>query len=212
MASGRIECEARAGDQGMGIFSNRRRDYAVTLALYHEGGHAYRPQGLLIVKASADQLAAHVQRRLHACQGKGFEFFNRRLPLEACLHELPSAFELGHRIVARKVAAGWPRGFALNITDSIFRSRYRHSFESPSLIEDGEIFSIIIEPFATANLFKKGHRIRLDISSSNFPKFDVNPNTGGPEGLGRNRVIARNTVFCDAIRASRLWLPVLETV
>ncbi|HEV7718444.1 MAG TPA: CocE/NonD family hydrolase [Arsenicitalea sp.] len=107
-------------------------------------------------------------------------------------------------------SADWPRGFALNITDGIFRCRYRHSFETPSLLEDGEVFSISIEPFATANLFKKGHRIRLDVSSSNFPKFDVNPNTGGPEGLGRNRVIARNTVFCDAIRASRLLLPVTE--
>ncbi|HTJ57628.1 MAG TPA: CocE/NonD family hydrolase [Devosiaceae bacterium] len=104
----------------------------------------------------------------------------------------------------------WPRGFALNVTDGIFRCRYRHSFKAPAPIEAGEIFPITIEPFATANLFKKGHRIRLDVSSSNFPKFDVNPNTGGPEGQDRTRIIARNTVFCDATRSSWLRLSVLK--
>jgi predicted acyl esterase len=65
---------------------------------------------------------------------------------------------------------------------------------------------ITIEPFATANLFKAGHRIRVDISSSNFPKYDVNPNTGAPEGLGRTRRVARNAIFCDSTRPSSLTL------
>ena len=103
----------------------------------------------------------------------------------------------------------YPLGFALNITDGIFRCRYRHSFEAPSPIEPGEVFEITIEPFATANLFKKGHRIRLDISSSNFPKYDVNPNTGAPEGTGRGKQIARNTVFSSPARPSRLVLTVV---
>ncbi len=103
----------------------------------------------------------------------------------------------------------YPLGFALNITDGIFRCRYRHSFEAPSPIAPGEVFEITIEPFATANLFKKGHRIRLDISSSNFPKYDVNPNTCAPEGTGRLKQIARNTVFSDILRPSRLVLPVV---
>jgi len=103
----------------------------------------------------------------------------------------------------------WPRGFALNLTDGIFRCRYRHSFEAPAPIEPGEIFPITIEPFATANLFRKGHRLRLDISSSNFPKYDVNPNTGAPEGEGRTRIIARNGVFFDARHRSRLRLSVV---
>ena len=75
----------------------------------------------------------------------------------------------------------YPRGYALNITDGIFRCRYRNGFDAPEPIGAGEVFRITITPFATANLFKKGHRIRLDISSSNFPKYDVNPNTGEPE-------------------------------
>ena len=99
-----------------------------------------------------------------------------------------------------------PRGFAMILTDGVMRCRYRDGFDRPRPIAPGEVFEITIEPFATANLFARGHRIRLDISSSNFPKFDVNPNTGEPEGTGRTRRIARNTVFCDAARPSRLVL------
>jgi hypothetical protein len=68
---------------------------------------------------------------------------------------------------------------------------------------------IRITLFPTANLFMRGHRIRLDISSSNFPKFDVNPNTGEPEGQARRRRVAVNTVFVDADRPSRVVLPLL---
>ena len=63
--------------------------------------------------------------------------------------------------------------------------------------------------FPTANRFLPGHRIRLDISSSNFPKFDVNPNTGEADGASRRRRIAVNTVFADAARPSRILLPIL---
>jgi putative CocE/NonD family hydrolase len=106
-------------------------------------------------------------------------------------------------------SADYPTGFALNLTDGIFRCRYRHSWEKQEPIEPEVPFRITIEPFATATLFKAGHRIRLDISSSNFPKFDVNPNTFDPEGQGRRRRIARNTVFCDGARPSRIVVPVV---
>jgi hypothetical protein len=62
----------------------------------------------------------------------------------------------------------------------------------------------------TANVFKKGHRIRLDISSSNFPRFDVNPNTGEPLGMSRRMVVADNTVYHDAGHPSQLKVSVLE--
>jgi uncharacterized protein len=62
---------------------------------------------------------------------------------------------------------------------------------------------------STANVFQIGHRVRLDISSSNFPKFDVNPNTGEPEGKARRNRIARNTVYVDAERPSLVRLPIL---
>lgn len=106
-------------------------------------------------------------------------------------------------------SADWPRGYAMILTDGILRCRYRRSFAEPVPMRPGEIARITIEPFATANLFKQGHRIRLDISSSNFPKLDVNPNTGAPEGTGRTRRIARNSVWCDALRPSRVILPIV---
>jgi predicted acyl esterase len=71
------------------------------------------------------------------------------------------------------------------------------------------VFEATVEAFPTANLFARGHRIRLDVSSSNFPKFDVNPNTGAPEGTGRARAVARNTVYCDASRGSHVVLPLV---
>ncbi len=106
-------------------------------------------------------------------------------------------------------SAAWPTGFAMNLSDGILRCRYRHSWSEPEPVVPGEVMQLVIEPFATANLFRAGHRIRVDISSSNFPKYDVNPNTGAPEGRGRARRVARNTVFCDAARASRIVLPIV---
>jgi len=103
----------------------------------------------------------------------------------------------------------YPRGYALNITDGIFRVRYRDGYDQPRLVETGEIFKITISPFATANLFKKGHRLRLDISSSNFPKFDVNPNTGAESSQERCKQIATNTIFMDRDRPSQVRLHVV---
>ena len=77
------------------------------------------------------------------------------------------------------------------------------------MMTPGEVYPIKVTAFPTANLFKAGHRIRLDISSSNFPRFDVNPNTGAPEGRGLTRRIARNAVFVDAGRPSHVVLPVI---
>jgi len=105
----------------------------------------------------------------------------------------------------------YPTGFAMNVTDGIFRCRYRTGWKSPSPLAPGETVRIVIEPFATANRFKAGHRLRLDVSSSNFPRFDANPNTGGPEGTGRTRRIARNTVYFGGPSASRLVVTVLDT-
>jgi putative CocE/NonD family hydrolase len=106
-------------------------------------------------------------------------------------------------------SADYPDGFAMNLTDGIFRCRYRTGWESPSPLVPGAIFRITIEPFATANRFKAGHRIRLDIASSNFPKFDVNPNTGAPEASGPEKRVARNTVHMGPAHPSRVVRPVV---
>ena len=103
----------------------------------------------------------------------------------------------------------YPDGFALNLTDSIMRARYRNSWERAELMTPGEIYVLTIEPQATSNLFKAGHRVRLDISSSNFPHFDVNPNTGEPLGRSRRMVVAHNTVYHDAAHPSHVMLPVI---
>ena len=103
----------------------------------------------------------------------------------------------------------WPDGFAMNLADGIVRMRYRNGYEHGEPMTPGEPYGITIEPQATSNLFRAGHRIRVDVSSSNFPHFDVNPNTGGPLGRDRERRRARQTLFHDAVRASRVVLPVI---
>ena len=103
----------------------------------------------------------------------------------------------------------YPEGFAMNLTDGILRVRYRDSWERPSLMKPGEIYSIRIDAFPTCNLFKRGHRIRLDISSSNFPHFDVNPNTGEPEGRATSFKVATNRVYLDRQRPSHVILPII---
>ena len=102
-----------------------------------------------------------------------------------------------------------PQGFAMNLTDGILRCRYRDSFEAPTLMEPGRVYEITIEPFATCNLFRRGHRLRLDVSSSNFPKYDVNPNTGEPEGAARLTRIATNRIHLDPAHPSHVLLPIV---
>jgi putative CocE/NonD family hydrolase len=103
----------------------------------------------------------------------------------------------------------YPSGFAMNLTDGILRARYRRSWERPELMTPGTVYPVRIEAFPTSNRFARGHRIRLDISSSNFPHFDPNPNTGEPEGRARSQRVARNRIYLDAGRPSHVVLPVI---
>jgi len=101
----------------------------------------------------------------------------------------------------------FPRGYSMNLTDSIVRLRYRES-DVEEFVTPGECVPITITLYPTANLFSVGHRIRLDISSSNFPRFDVNTNTGESAGVERSAVVALNSVFHDSTRPSYIELPV----
>ena len=101
----------------------------------------------------------------------------------------------------------FPEGFDLNITDGILRARYRDSRETETLMDPGEIYELEITLFPTANRFQTGHRIRLEISSSNFPRFDPNPNTGEPLGRHTHTVPAENVIHHSAERPSALVLP-----
>jgi len=106
-------------------------------------------------------------------------------------------------------SADYPHGFALNLTSGILRMRYRDSFEKPTLMTAGEVYQAQITPFPTSNRFTAGHRIRLDISSSNFPHFDINPNTGGPEGTDQSVRVATNRIYLDAAHPSHVLLPLI---
>jgi putative CocE/NonD family hydrolase len=133
-------------------------------------------------------------------------------PIKVHLHvssDCPDTDFTAKLVVIYPPSEDYPRGFAMNLTDGILRCRYRESWEAPSFMEPGRIYAITIEPFATCNLFKAGQRIRLDISSSNFPKFDVNPNTGEPEGEARLKRVAVNTVHIDRAHASHIVLPIM---
>jgi len=104
-----------------------------------------------------------------------------------------------------------PDGRAMILTDGILRARYRDGFDRQSLMTPGEVYCLEIDLVATANVFGAGHRIRLEVSSSNFPRFDRNTNTGGViarEGEADFKV-ATNTVLHEAMHASHLILPVI---
>ena len=101
----------------------------------------------------------------------------------------------------------YPTGYHMNLVDSIIRARYRNGFERGELMEPGEAYQVGIVLPPISNLFKTGHRIRLDVSSTNFPRFDINPNTGEPMGRHTHSVKAHNTVYLDREHPSHLVLP-----
>lgn len=103
----------------------------------------------------------------------------------------------------------FPAGVDLSVGDSIVRGRYRKGPGKAELLKPGTPYEFTIEMYPTSLVFQKGHRIRLDISSSNFPRFDVNPNTGEPLNANRRWRIAENSIYVDAQRASHIVLPVI---
>jgi uncharacterized protein len=102
-----------------------------------------------------------------------------------------------------------PDGRAINLNDGIQRARYRISTERPKLIRPGRVYRYRINVWPTSNLFKPGHRIRLEISSSNFPMYDRNPNTGEPFGQSARLRTARQRIYHDPRHPSRVTLPLV---
>jgi uncharacterized protein len=112
-----------------------------------------------------------------------------------------------------KLVDVWPDGRAVNLADGILRARYRESLSAPSLLEPGRTYEITVDLVATANVFAAGHSIRLEVSSSNFPRFDRNTNTGGTiatEGQTDLRQ-AVNRVHHNRSLRSRLVLPIVRS-
>ncbi|MFH1569748.1 MAG: CocE/NonD family hydrolase, partial [Gemmatimonadota bacterium] len=102
-----------------------------------------------------------------------------------------------------------PDGYAMNLCDGILRARYREGFASPRLLEPGRVYECEIEVGVTGNVFRQGHRLRLEVSSSNFPRFDRNLNTGGDLAHGTEMRQARQTVHHSRAWPSHLVLPVI---
>ena len=104
----------------------------------------------------------------------------------------------------------YPEGYELNVADSIVRARYRSNGESADPpLEPGRPYELRIRLYATSNVFCAGHRIRVHVSSSNYPRFDPNPNTGAPLGESQVTERALQTVYHDVDRPSRVILPVM---
>ncbi|MDQ2787569.1 MAG: CocE/NonD family hydrolase [Chloroflexota bacterium] len=104
-----------------------------------------------------------------------------------------------------------PCGDARNLTDGILRARYRTSMRAGTPITPGDVIEYVVELWSTSNTFLVGHCIRLEVSSSNFPRFDRNPNTGELPGRSAEMVSALQTVFHSSDHPSRLVLPVIPT-
>jgi putative CocE/NonD family hydrolase len=109
-----------------------------------------------------------------------------------------------------KLVDVFPDGTARNLTDGILRLRYRNSLDKPELAKPGELYHIEVDAGVTSNVFLKGHRIRLEVSSSNFPRFDRNPNTGGLIADATHFAKADQIIFHDAGHPSSLTLLVMK--
>jgi putative CocE/NonD family hydrolase len=105
-------------------------------------------------------------------------------------------------------SADYPGGYALNIAHGILRLRFRDSFEAPEVLEPGKVYRVQIATFPMSNFFAAGHRIRVEIAGSNFPHFDINPNTDW-RVAGLPPVVAENRVHVGPGQASHILLPVV---
>ena len=94
--------------------------------------------------------------------------------------------------------------------EGIQRLRYRHSREKPTPLTPGQIEEITVDCWSTSQIFNIGHRVRVTITSSNYPRFDVNPGTGQPWSDSGEKVKQSNRIYCDAEHPSRLVVPVVE--
>ena len=113
-------------------------------------------------------------------------------PVTVCLWASSSAVDTDF---TAKLVDVRPDGYAQNLLDGILRARYRNSASAPEPLEPGRPYPLEIDLWATSNVFLLGHRIRLEISSSNFPRFDRNLNTGEQFGEGTRGVTAEQTVY-----------------
>jgi putative CocE/NonD family hydrolase len=109
-----------------------------------------------------------------------------------------------------KLVDVYPDGRAINLAEGIVRARYRESLEEPKLMQPGKTYEFAIDMLGTSNVFLKGHRIRVDVTSSHFPQFDRNPNTGQPFGTSSKVRVAAQTIYHTHAEPSHILLPVVQ--
>lgn len=127
-------------------------------------------------------------------------------PVTAVLHGMSSARDTDWIV---RVCDVWPDGRSMSVCDGVLRARYRDSSERPGLLQPDQVHRFEIDLWATAQVFRAGHRVRVQVTSSDFPRYDRNLNTGGQIGQEVYAEVALNTVFHDTLRPSHLVLPVL---
>ena len=127
--------------------------------------------------------------------------------IEVLLHVSSDARDTDFTV---KLIDVYPDGRAFNLDESIQRVRYRQGYDRQVFMEPGEVYEVEIGPLTTSNWFAPGHRIRIEISSSNFPRFDRNLNTGGNNWDEAEGVVARNVVHHSAAHASQIRLPIVR--
>jgi putative CocE/NonD family hydrolase len=130
-------------------------------------------------------------------------------PVTATLHIASSAPDTDWVV---RLCDVWPDGRSLSVCDGILRARYRESLMKPTLMTPNQVYQLQVDLWSTAQVFKAGHRLRIHVTSSDFPRYDRNLNTGGRFGTESNSAVALNTVFHDAMRPSHLLLPVLPKI
>ena len=109
-----------------------------------------------------------------------------------------------------KLVDVYPDGYAAIVASGILRARYRESMSKPKLLVPGQIYELTIDLWATSQVFKRGHRIRIEVSSSNFPRFDRNLNTGQDNASEAYMQTAIQTIYHDDQHPSHILLPVIE--
>jgi putative CocE/NonD family hydrolase len=127
-------------------------------------------------------------------------------PIKAVLYVSSSAKDTDFTV---KLLDVQPDGTAYNLAEGIQRARYREGYRTPKLMEPGRVYQVTVDLQATSNVFLPGHRIRVEVSSSNFPRFDRNLNTGGVNWEETTWVTATNTIHHSPAYPSHILLPVV---
>jgi hypothetical protein len=192
---GKLSTEPPAGAEGPASYAYDPRDPVPTL-----GGNT-----LFIASGPTDHRKADAKSITFTS-----EVLNEDLevtgPVKAVLYAMSSAVDTDWVV---RLSDVYPDGRAINIVDGVLRARYRDSMREPSLIAPDRVYRYDIDLWATSNVFKAGHRLRVSVTSSNFPRWDRNLNTAQSPETAAQPETAFNTVFFDPRRPSHILLPVI---